>query len=116
MDPRLGNTLSPWAPELVWTHIDEHARVAVVGTFDYQHIVHARVCSRQADREFVGLATRVNQKAHTEGAWEGRSESGEIVGEFVVDVSAVSVLQSHLALSCSHDMGVAMAHVAHVVD
>ena len=63
----------------------------VVGPVDHDDVLVLGVCARQADRQVVCLASRVDKKAHAELLWHRCNQFGGQLHQVLVQVASVRI-------------------------
>ena len=99
----------------VGADVDQRGGVAVIGGLQHDHVTLAGEGPRQAQRQFVGLAARVDEVTHAQRLWQKGGQLFGIAGDVIVQVARVGVEHAHLPLRRRHHARVVVSHVRHVV-
>ena len=102
--------------ELVRTHVDQRRRVAVVAVIEAHDVRPPGGRSNEPNREFVGLAARVDEKHLIKVIREGREDPLGVAENFGMQVASVGVEDKRLVGTCCSDRRIAVTNMAHVVD
>jgi len=101
---------------IVETDINQALGVAVIGTVHHNHIMLPCVIPGQAQGQFIGFTAGTYQKTNFQGMWKFQQQALSVFDNIVVQVAGVGVQNGHLKLAGRNDMGMAVAHMANVID
>ncbi len=114
--PHVGPGAQPaGTAELVRTDIDQRRRVAMVRALEDDHVGAPGSCSRQAQRQVVGLRAGVDQVADRQRFGERRREPVGVAHQELVQVAGIGVEHGALPMQRVDDGRVGVPHVADVV-
>ena len=87
----------------------------VIGMFEDDNIFALGVCARQTQRQFVGLASGVEEVTNFERRWEKSGKARGILQHAVMEVAGIGVEECELPGSSFHHAGVRVSDQGHVV-
>ena len=114
VDP--GLSAAPTGPiEFVRADVDERVGVAMVGVLQDQDIFTASVSASDAESEFVGFATGIDEIADAERRGKERSEALGVTIGVVVEIARVGVEDGELVLYGANDTRMRVADEGDII-
>ena len=114
MNP-VGRAFASRTVVLVRADINQGGGVAVVGRLQHNQITMASVGASQPQRQFIGLAAGVDEKADLQRSGQGGTQQLGVSIHEIVQIAGVGIQQGHLFAGRAHYLGMTVANVGHVV-